>query len=216
MNAAPLGILGGTFDPIHFAHLRLAETARETLRLERVRLVPAGQPPHREQPGSSAAHRLAMTRLAVRDNPALEVDDAEVRAAQKSYTVTTLERLRAEWGAQRPLVLILGSDAFAGLPDWHRWSELFDLAHLAVAVRHGYGEADAAEYPAELERLRRERISHDSVDLRAPAGRLFQIRMEPLAISASLIRQLIALRHSPRYLLPQSVLDYIALHDLYR
>lgn len=217
MEATPLGILGGTFDPIHFAHLRLAETAREALRLERVRLIPAGQPPHREQPGSSAEDRLAMTRLAAQGNPALEVDDAEVRAKQKSYTVTTLLRLRAELGARKPLVLILGSDAFAGLPDWHRWRELFDLAHLAVAARQHDGETSTpAAWPDELDDFFRERTSRDPADLHAPAGKIFQLDMEPLAISASLIRKLICMRRSPRYLLPQPVLDYIAAHNLYR
>ena len=108
----PLGLLGGTFDPIHLAHLRLAEEAREALGLERVRLIPAGDPPHRDTPQSAAEHRLAMAQRAIAGNPALEVDDGEIRARQKSYTVLTLERLRAEFGAQRPLVLLLGADAF--------------------------------------------------------------------------------------------------------
>ena len=127
-----LGLLGGTFDPIHFGHLRLAEEAREQLGLERVRLIPAGQPPHRGAPGGSADERLAMTQLAAAGNTGFEVDDSEVRLAQPSYTVLSLERLRAELGPQRPLVLILGADAFAGLQRWHRWQELFALAHIAV------------------------------------------------------------------------------------
>jgi nicotinate-nucleotide adenylyltransferase len=133
-----LGIFGGTFDPIHYGHLRLAETAREALGLEGVRLIPAGQPPHRATPGASGAHRLAMARLAAADNPAFEVDPAEVEAAQASFTILTLERLRATLGTDRPLVLLLGVDAFLGLPTWRRWTELFDLAHVAVANRPGY------------------------------------------------------------------------------
>ncbi len=211
---APLGVLGGTFDPIHLAHLRLAEEAREALGLERVRLIPAGDPPHREMPRCAAADRLAMVRLAAAGNPALEVDDGEVLARQKSYTVSTLERLRAELGAQRPLVLILGADAFAGLPAWHRWQEVLDLAHLAVATRPGH-DRFGTELAPELDALRRERHGA-AADLRtAAAGRIVAFDMTPLAISASLVRGLLRAGVSARYLLPDSVLDYIGLNRLY-
>ncbi|ATE62269.1 nicotinate-nucleotide adenylyltransferase [Thauera sinica] len=216
----PLGLLGGTFDPIHLGHLRLAEEAREALGLERVRLIPAGLPPHRGLPGSTADDRLAMTHLAVAGNPGLEVDDGEVRAAQKSYTVLTLERLRTELGGQRPLVLILGADAFQGLPSWHRWTELFELAHIAVANRPGYaphGRRWPAVLSPELDAACRGRMTNDPAALRhQPAGRVVPFDMTPLAISASLIRDLLRGSHSARYLLPDTVLDYIDLHDLYR
>src|SRR5690606_14643807 len=136
-DAAPLGLLGGTFDPVHFGHLRLAEEARETLRLAEVALIPAGTPPHRDDPGAPAEHRLAMVELAVTGNPALRGGDVEVRSTGRSYTVLTLERLRARAGPARPLVLILGADAFAGLSAWHRSDELLGLAHVAVASRPG-------------------------------------------------------------------------------
>lgn len=217
---APLGVLGGTFDPIHIGHLRLAEEAREALGLGGVRLIPAGRPPHRGEPGSTADDRLAMARLAATDNPAFAVDDGEVRAPQKSYTVTTLERLRAELGPRRPLVLILGADAFAGLPTWHRWTELFALAHIAVANRPGHaphGRRWPATLPPALDAACRDRRAADPAALRAtPAGRVIPFDMTPLAISASLIRDLVRNGHSARYLLPESVLDYIAAHRLYR
>lgn len=216
----PLGVLGGTFDPIHLGHLRLAEEAREALALAGVRLIPAGQPPHRGTPHSTAEDRLAMARLATAGNPALAVDDGEVRAAQKSYTVLTLQRLRAELGVQRPLVLILGADAFAGLPSWHRWEALFELAHIAVANRPGYaphGRRWPATLSPALDAACRGRHSADPADLRtAPAGRIVPFDMTPLAISASLIRDLVNNGHSVRYLLPDPVLDYIAAHRLYR
>lgn len=216
----PLGLLGGTFDPIHFGHLRLAEEAREALGLGELRLMPAGRPPHRGEPGSTPEDRLAMARLAAAGNPALCVDDAEVRAQQKSYTVLTLERLRAEVGPQRPLVLILGADAFEGLPGWHRWIELFDLAHIAVANRPGYaphGRRWPATLSPELDAACRDRHTADAAALRlSPAGRVIPFDMTPLAISASLIRDLVRNGHSVRYLLPDSVLDYIAAHHLYR
>lgn len=131
----PLGLFGGTFDPVHLGHLRLAEEAREALGLASVRWIPAGQPPHRGAPRLSGAHRLAMVRLAVAGNPAFQVDGAEVESPGPSYTVTTLERLRRELGPEQPLVLLLGADAFAGLPGWHRWQALLGLAHLVVLHR---------------------------------------------------------------------------------
>ena len=213
-EAGPLGIFGGTFDPIHYGHLRLAETAREALGLGRVRLIPAGQPPHRATPGAAGAHRLEMARLAAADNPAFEVDPAEVEAAQASYTILTLERLRAELGPRRPLVLLLGVDAFLGLPSWRRWTELFDFAHLAVANRPGYA-LDGAVMPAGLaEQASRRQATPASLAI-APAGGLVQFDMTPLAISATDIRARNAAGQSLRYLLPPAVLDYISRHQLY-
>jgi len=219
-DGLPLGVLGGTFDPIHLGHLRLAEEAREALGLGGLRLIPAGRPPHRGEPGSTAEDRLAMARLAIAGNPALQIDDGEVRAQQKSYTVLTLERLRAEVGPRRPLVLILGADAFEGLPTWHRWQEIFGLAHIAVANRPGYaphGRRWPATLSPELDAACRDRHTADPAALRAaPAGRVIPFDMTPLAISASLIRDLVRNGHSARYLLPDSVLEYIAAHNLYR
>lgn len=212
--AGPLGLFGGTFDPIHLGHLRLAETAREALGLERVRLIPAGQPPHRATPGASGADRLAMARLATADNPAFEVDAAEVTAAQASFTILTLERLRAELGPERPLVLLLGVDAFLGLPTWRRWTELLDFAHLAVANRPGYS-LDAAQMPAALANLvARRKASPAALDA-APAGAIVPFEMTPLAISATDIRARAAAGLSLRYLLPPPVVDYISRHQLY-
>lgn len=211
-EAGPLGLFGGTFDPLHTGHLRLAEEAREQLGLATVRLIPAGQPPHRDVPGAPARDRLAMARLAVADNPAFEVDPAEVLAAQPSYTILTLERVRAEVGPQRPLVLLLGVDAFLGLPTWKRWRELFDLAHLAVANRPGY-TLDPARMTPELAALCAHREAA-TVPPR-PAGALVRFPMTPLAISATDIRQRRAAGRSLRYLLPAPVLDYISAHQLY-
>lgn len=209
-----LGIFGGTFDPIHYGHLRLAETAREALGLAGVRLIPAGQPPHRAAPGASGFHRLAMARLATADNPAFEVDSAEVDASQASYTILTLERLRARVGKDRPLVLLLGVDAFLGLPGWLRWTELFDFAHLAVANRPGYS-LDAAGLPAELAtQLEHRQATPDALGT-AAAGCIASFSMTPLAISATDIRSRAARGQSLRYLLPPPVLDYISRHQLY-
>lgn len=216
---APIGILGGTFDPIHYGHLRLAEEAREALSLERVLLIPSGQPPHRDAPRTSPDHRLAMAQLATAGNASIVVDPAEVESATPSYSVLTLERLRAKLGPAQPLVLLLGADAFAGLPTWHRWRELFALAHIAVANRPGhpphasrFGDLLSQPLAAECG----SRFGDHADDLRtAAAGRVLPFDMTPLAISASLIRARLAAGHSVRYLLPDSVLDYILSHRLY-
>src|SRR5882672_10486834 len=136
--SAPIGIMGGTFDPVHFGHLRLAQEAAEILGLERVRWVPAGRPWHRTQPKASAKHRLQMVKLAIRRNRLFELDDAEIRQGSPGYTVETLARLRKRFGKKRPLVLLLGTDAFRGLTSWERWRDIFELAHVFVAQRPGH------------------------------------------------------------------------------
>lgn len=212
-EAAPLGLFGGTFDPIHTGHLRLAEEAREALGLAAVCFIPAGNPPHRDTPRTAAEHRLAMVRHAIAGNPAFCCDDSEVRSAGPSYTVLTLERLRAQHG-NRPLVLMLGADAFLGLASWHRWEEILQLAHIAVADRPGHA---ADDLPAVLSAALAHRVSTDrSRLLSSPAGEVVRFHMTPLAISATEIRALVREDRSPRYLLPDSVVDYIAAHSLYR
>lgn len=212
----PLGILGGTFDPVHCAHLRLALEARELLGLERVRLIPVGSPPHRDRPASDAVHRLAMVNCAVAGLEGFEVDAGEVYDAAPSYTVHTLLRLRAELGAERPLVLLMGADAFLGLESWHRWQELFGLAHIGVATRPGFelGGSGLSEILAD-ELVRR--ACTDAAALRtAPAGLVMPFPITPLTISATAIRAAFQHGRSARFLLPESVLDYIEQHNLYR
>lgn len=210
-----LGIFGGTFDPIHFGHLRLAEEAVDHLGLSAVLWVPAGQPPHRGTPQVTARHRLDMVQLAIGGNPAFRLDSAEVEAARPSYTVPTLERLRAEYGRECSLLLLVGADAFAGLPTWHRWRELFDLAHVAVAHRPGFPVEAASLSPELAEQFEQRQV--DKAELqRQPAGGIVTFAMTQLAISATHIRQLLADGRSPRYLLPPAVLDYIELNHLYR
>ena len=213
-----LGILGGTFDPIHSGHLELARELRAALGLSAVRLIPAGDPPHRAAPVASAVHRLAMVELAVADEPGLEVDAREIHRAGRSYTVPTLEELRNEAPA-RPLALILGADAFLGLPTWHRWPELFELAHVVVVARPGVAIDDAM--PAALAGEWSRRLRRDAVAL--STGVAGAIVMQPItahAISASAIRARLA-RGSDgvaavRGLLPAAVLAYIDRNQLYR
>lgn len=212
----PLGLFGGTFDPVHFGHLRLAEEAIGHLGLDGVRWIPAGQPPHRGTPRVTGAQRLSMVLEATAGNPRFSVDAAEVEAPAPSYTVHTLERLRAELGSERSLVLLLGADAFVGLTTWHRWADIFSLAHVAVSHRPGF-PIEPDSLPAELSVIFKARRLADAGGLQtAPAGRIATFAMTQLAISATQIRQLLSNGRSARYLLPDSVLDYIQTHSLYR
>ena len=211
----PLGLFGGTFDPVHFGHLRLAEEAIGNLGLGGVRWIPAGQPPHRGAPQVTGQQRLEMVLRSTAGNARFSVDASEVEAAAPSYTVHTLERLRDELGLDRPLVLLVGADAFAGLPTWHRWRDLFGLAHIAVAQRPGFPVA-AGNLPPELAAEFTTRLS-DAAGLQlAPAGGIVTFTMTQLAISATRLRELLATGKSVRYLLPDGVLDYINLYQLYK
>jgi nicotinate-nucleotide adenylyltransferase len=214
----PLGIFGGTFDPVHFAHLRLAEEAADLLDLAGVRWIPAGQPALRDVPRAGARQRLEMVRLAIAGNPRFELDPAEVDTPGLSYTVSTLERLRRPeaCGADRPLVLLVGNDAFAGMTGWHQWPRLFELAHVAIAHRPGY-PVDPARLPPELAEVFHARRREDRAQLAgAPAGSIVTFAMTPLDISATRIRALLSAGASPRYLMPDSVLAHIHEHRFYQ
>lgn len=203
-----IGILGGTFDPIHLGHLRLAEEVREALALEQVRFVPAFQPPHRRVPLASAAHRLAMVRAALEDNPHFAVDIREYERGGSSWMVDTCASLRSEYG-NRPLVLIMGMDAFNGFTHWREWAHILDLVHLAIATRPG---ARAEDEAAEL--LNARNCAPHMLEC-APIGRIIEIPITALDISATHIRELSACGRSTRYLLPKPVQEYLTEHRLY-
>jgi nicotinate-nucleotide adenylyltransferase len=206
--------MGGTFDPVHHGHLRLAEEAAEHLGLERVRWIPSGSPGHRAAPRTPAHHRLEMVKLAVRDNPRFAVDDAEALDTTAQFTIDTLRRLRAELGADVPLVLIIGADQLHKLDTWREWRELADRAHLAIGARPGYSLVPDALPAAVAEEWRR-RAGEPAALRAAPAGRMVVFPMSLLAISASDIRKRLASGASARYLLPPEVLAYIRAHRLY-
>jgi nicotinate-nucleotide adenylyltransferase len=201
----PLGILGGTFDPIHFGHLRTAVELAWTLGLGEVRLMPAGTPPHRPPPVASADLRWRMLVAAVAGKSGLVPDNRELRRVGPSYTVDTLMELRDENG-DRPLCLILGADAFAGLGSWHRWRELPDLAHLVVVQRPGH-TVPAAGAAGEL--LAARGASSPAELAAAPAGRVLLQAVTPLAIAASAIRALVAQGGDPAFLVPDAVREII-------
>ena len=212
----PLGIFGGTFDPVHFGHLRLAEESIGHLGLGGVRWIPAGQPPHRGTPQVTARQRLEMVLRSTAENARFSVDASEVESTAPSYTAHTLERLRNELGSGQSLVLLVGADAFAGLTTWHRWRDLFALAHIAVSHRPGF-PVEIASLPHELATEFADRRLPDAGGLKdSPAGGIVTFAMTQLAISATQIRKLLANGLSARYLLPDDVLDYIQTHSLYR
>jgi nicotinate-nucleotide adenylyltransferase len=214
MPEAPVGILGGTFDPVHSAHLALAETARRRFGLGRVLFIPAGQPRHRHAPQAPAADRLAMVRLAITDRDDFELDAGEALSDAPSYTVPTLLRLRERFGTRVPLLLLVGADAFLGLPSWHRWRELFDLAHIAVATRPGYA-LDAAAMAAAAPDLAQEFRQRQHGDLGAAAGAIASFPLVAGTVSATETRALLAAGRDPGDWLPPGILDYIRTHHLY-
>jgi nicotinate-nucleotide adenylyltransferase len=211
----PLGILGGTFDPVHYGHLRLAMEALEALGLDTVRWVPSGQPGHRDIPTTTALHRVEMVRLAIASEPRFTLDIGETRTSDPTFTINTFKRLRAELGAHKPLVMILGMDSFLSLPTWRSWTELLGLAHFAVGERPGFAlSAQTMVSGLALEYARRAATLEAA--RAAPAGAIMTFPMTPLDISATDLRDRFARGASARYLLPESVLAYIGAHRLYR
>ena len=207
----PLAIFGGTFDPVHLGHLSVAWEASELLDAE-VRLMPASVPPHRAPPMASAVQRVAMLRAALQGQSRLTLDTRELERSGPSYTIDTLIELRAEQG-ERPLVLLIGADAFAGLPGWHRWRELFEVAHIGVLSRPGV----EAELPGELQQVVANRRVQKAAALRhTAAGKLIELAVTPLEISATRIRELLVEGRDPRYLLPAGLFDDPGLLAPYR
>ncbi|MGA9342464.1 MAG: nicotinate-nucleotide adenylyltransferase [Rhodanobacteraceae bacterium] len=226
MSAAaplPIAILGGTFDPVHNGHLRVALEAGEALGAE-VRLIPCGMPPHRSAPVASGVARAAMLRAALAGQRRLVLDERELHRDGPSYTIDTLIDLREEIGNERPLTLLLGADAFAGLPTWHRWRELFELAHFGVLTRPCAENRDEdrnsrafGNLPIQLRTKIASRRTSDAAALEAaPAGRVLAISVTPLDISASRVRELVGAGRDPRWLVPDALLANPALLSTYR
>jgi len=206
-----IGVFGGTFDPVHFGHLRVAWECMELAGLERVHMIPAATPPHRRPPEADGATRAALLRAALAGQSRLVLDERELRRGGVSYMVDTLGELRAEL-PRTPLCLIVGTDAFLGLESWHRWARIPELAHLIVAHRPGWTLSQAPR----LQRLLDERRAPGPEALHAaPAGRILTLEVTQLDISASRIRRLIRQGREPRYLIPEQVWNSIERHGLY-
>jgi nicotinate-nucleotide adenylyltransferase len=212
----PIGIFGGTFDPVHFGHLRSVLEIKEHLELEKVHLVPCNIPPHRGEPHVSAEQRSTMLQLAIEKEPDLILDRRELERPGPSYMVDTLRSLRQEYGEERPLCLIIGGDAFINLPSWYHWQEMVQLAHIVVAHRPGWVLDEASLEPLLQQMLQQHRTDDTSQLCDIPAGMVLLHAVSQLAISATEIRRQVAAGGSANYLLPQVVWDYIQQQNLYR
>ncbi len=213
----PVGIFGGTFDPIHHGHLRLAQEVLEQCRLDEIRFIPSGTPPHRTAPLATAEQRLQMVQLAIGGQSGFILDDREAHRTDKCFTVDTLSALRAELGAAQSLCLLLGSDAFLQLHTWRQWQQLFELAHIIVMQRPGQPLGNAISQADEkLRQQYQTRLAPSSRLLHETAsGHIVVLDMPQLDISATDIRSRNAQNKSLRYLLPDSVAHYIHLNKLY-
>lgn len=207
----PVGILGGTFDPVHYGHLRAAVEVREKLGLGDVHMLPSANPPHRPAPATSAEHRLAMLQGAISCQEYLVADDCEMRRSGPSYMVDTLAEFR-EQSPNDPLVLIIGQDAANGLDSWHRWKHLFELAHIAVMCRPGATSTYRGDLEAEMHKRR---VKDPAALTRSPAGCAIAVEITQLEISSTAIREKAAAGLSLLYLAPPPVIEYIREHGLY-
>lgn len=215
----PLGIYGGTFDPVHFGHLRVAEELVEILQLDRLYFMPANQPRLRNLPVAGTQHRVAMLQRAIGDNANFLLDDREIHRSGETYSVESLREIRQENNENEKIAFcfVVGSDAFSKLPKWYCWQELFELCHLVVVNRPGSAQiADPYSLPLALRRICSERWATCSSELKGQScGLVYVAPTTLLDISSTRIRELIASKKSVRYLLPEGVLDYINMHNFY-
>ena len=204
-----IGVFGGTFDPVHYGHLRSALEVKEIFGLTEVRLIPSAQPPHREQPAASALMRLHMLELAIKNQPGLIIDTRELNRQGASYMVDTLKSLRQEF-PNEPLLLFIGSDAFNHLKTWRQWQHLFDAAHIVVMTRPGFEIQNIDEFFKARLATETTELAHNL------AGKLYFQQVTQLDISATAIRNMIAEQQNPGFLLPDTVIKYIVQHNLYQ
>lgn len=210
-----IGILGGTFNPIHFGHLRMAQELADALGFDEVRFIPSANPPHRTTPEVSAAHRAAMVQLAIADNPLFKLDMRELARRGASYMIDTLISLREELGEHAALCLIMGSDAFVKLDTWHHWQKLLDYCHIILVQRPNFAP-DQSRLSAELTALLHDHNTENLDDLTEKTnGYIHMQKITPLEISATRIRESLKTGHTVRYLMPENVIAYITTHKLY-
>lgn len=210
--SVPIGILGGSFDPVHNGHIRLAIEFYERLGLAEVRLLPLKVPPHRNSPIANPEHRLAMLKLATDDIAGMTVDDCELRKEEISYTIETLEMFR-EQNNSSSLCLLMGMDAFSTIHSWHRWQEILHLVHIAIAERPS---DSVSGLDKTIEQLIKDHNTNDILELQqSSSGKIIKLVMPMLDISSTRIRTTITEKKNPHALLPRDVLDYIQANNLY-
>lgn len=208
-----VGILGGTFDPIHNGHLRLGWEAKLQLDLEQVRFIPCHIPPHRDTPHSNSQQRLAMAKLACDAVPGFVVDDWEISRTEPSYSVDTLSHIRNELGPDTPLIFLMGMDAFCQFSHWHEWEQILNLTHLWVA--HRPGSSTPSKDSVEFELLQALHVESPHSLLKEAAGLIHVYNTTALDISSTQLRDDIERGQDPRFLLPDSVWHYIGENNLY-
>lgn len=209
-----IGLLGGTFNPIHYGHLSMAQELADALDLDEVRFIPSANTPHKTAPNVSAEHRCYMAQLAIQNNPKFKLDTRELNRKGASYTIDTLISLRSELGDDVALSLMMGSDAFTKLNTWHRWQELLNFCHLILVQR----PSSLIKQPLDnaLEALLHQRYTDDLDDLSAQAsGCIHMQSVTALDISSTAIRAAFQHKLTPHYLMPENVIHYIQLHQLY-
>lgn len=207
--AVSIGILGGTFDPIHFGHLRPALDVAEQLNLDRIHLIPSARPPHRDQPQATPEQRLTMLQLAVKNSEQFVVDDRELHREGVSYTIDTLLDLRQEF-PDSPLYLLMGTDVFLHIQTWHRWQELLGLAHIVVMQRPD----EIPDMPKKIAVWTQQNVAVDG-DQSLLAGKIWSVAVTQLAISATEIRSKLAQGLSPQFLMPNAVIELIEMLAIY-
>ena len=211
-----VGILGGTFNPIHYGHLRMAQELADALKLDEVRFIPSANPPHKTAPQVSAEHRAEMVKISIADNPLFKFDGRELSREGASYTIDTLISLREELGAKTAICLFMGSDAFIKLDTWHRWQELLNYCHIALVQRPNLSP-EHPKLPEVLEVLLHEHYTENALDFASKsAGFIHMQQVTALAISSTNIREMFKNGATPRYLMPEKAIDYIKLHQLYK
>ena len=210
-----IGVLGGTFNPIHFGHLRMAQELADALKFSEVRFIPSAHPPHKTTPEVSAKHRATMVDLAISDNRTFVLDTRELERAGTSYTIDTLISLREDLGEDVALCLIMGSDAFVHLSTWARWQELLNYCHIILVQRPNASKQP--KLPDELALLLQDNYTENIGDLSEnSAGYIHMQAITPLDISSTGIRNALKNQLSPRYLAPEKVIDYLLKHKLYQ
>ena len=208
----PIGILGGTFDPVHFGHIGLAKDVYQICELAEVRLIPLHTPFHRQVPSASPEQRLQMLCLAIKEEEGLVVDERELQRGDVSFTVDTLRSFREEIG-QQALCLIMGVDAFQSLNSWHQWTSIIEYAHIIVARRPGTEKKIAS---SELSELYKNNVTTVFSDLHAQqSGKILDVDIIEHDVSSTRIREIISKKQDVQSLLPDEVISYIKKEDLY-